>query len=191
MTTVDVRFDPQVWIGLPGSWDASTWADPRDWAREVAETAWTAREREPGEQGPDHLALALLMHAQSPLAGASYRRTFLWLPDPAAEPLAVHLEGYVEEGERDEALRDLGRTDPDGAVEPPVVEPFDTPGLGQGLRVLRYEDTDDGVVLVLSYAFRAGGLDVRLWLSSYDTAAALRALEDVDELARALVLTGG
>lgn len=190
MTTVDARFDPQVWIGLPGSWDSSTWADPRDWAREVAETVWGNREPGPGEQGRDHLALALIMHAENPLNGATFRRSFLWLPHPTSEPLAVHLECYLVEGDRDQALRDLGQADPEGAVEPPVVEAFSNPALGTGLRVLRYAlDPEDGsVALVLSYAFRAGGLDVLLWLSSLDPAAALGALEDVDGLARALVL---
>ena len=190
MISVHAEPDLQVWVGMPGQWDDATWADPRDWAREVAQTLWADHQPEPGGQGVDHLALALAMHAQSPLAGAPHRRTWLWLPNPTDEPLPLHLEGYVEQGERGQALRELARADQDGAVEAPVVEPFASTALGTGLRVLRYEvDPDDGaVVLILSYAFRAGGLDVRLWTSTYDTAAGLRALDDIDALARSLML---
>ena len=188
MTTVDAELDPQVWIGLPAQWDETTWTDPRDWARETAEIHWAGRRRRRGEMSPDHLALTLLMHSEN-LSGVDFRRTFFWLPDPTVEPMPVHLECYVAEGDREEALRELGRTEPDGAVEPPVVEPFHSPGLGEGVRVIRYVSTDEGVVLVLSYAFRTLDMDVRLWLSTYDTAAALRVLDGVDDLARSLAVT--
>ena len=189
MTTVDVDFDAGVWVGVPGEWSEETWPDHRDWAREVAGIVWGGADPV-GGQGPDHLALGLAMLAESPFANAPFRRTFLWLPEPTSTLLPVYLEAYAAEGDPDQALRDLTRADAPGAVEPPVLVPFPSPHLGDGLRVLRYAvDPQDGaVVLTLSYAWRAGGMDVLLWLSTFDTSLALRAMEDVDDLARAVHL---
>jgi hypothetical protein len=190
MTTVDVHLPTDVWVGVPGEWTEETWPDYRDWAREVADLVWTGATPSPGEQGPDHLALGLAMVAESPLSGDPSRRTFLWLPGPTSAILPVHLEAYAAEGDRDEALRELAQADQGGAVEKPVVEPFGSEHLGEGLRVLRYavDPSDAAVVLTLSYAWRADGLDVLLWLSTFDTGLALRAMDDVDDLARAVHL---
>jgi hypothetical protein len=187
--TVDVHLPTDVWIGMPGEWTEDTWPDHRDWAREVAEIVWTDAAPTDG-QGPDHLALGLAMLAESPLADNPARRTFLWLPGPTSTLLPVHLEAYFADGDRDEALRELTRADPAGAVERPIAEQFLSDHLGEGLRVLRYEahPTDGAVVLTLSYAWRAGGLDVLLWLSTFDTSLAFRAIHDVDDLARSVHL---
>jgi hypothetical protein len=130
------------------------------------------------------------MLAEGPLAAAPARRTFLWLPGPTSALLPVHLEAYAADGDRDDALRELTRADAAGAVERPIVEPFPSDHLGEGLRVLRYavDPKDGAVVLTLSYAWRAGGLDVLLWLSTFDTSLAFRAMDDVDDLARSVHL---
>lgn len=190
VTTVDVHLPTDVWIGVPGEWTEETWSDHRDWAREVADTVWAGASPGPGQQGPDHLALSLTMLAESPLLELAWRRTFLWLPGPTSELLPVHLEAYASLGERAESLAELTRADEPGAVEKPIVEPFPSEHLGEGIRVLRYAaDPQDGaVVLTLSYAWRAGDLDVLLWLSTFDTSLALRAMEDVDGLARSVHL---
>ena len=189
MTTVDVQLDTTVWIGVPGEWSEETWPDHRDWAREVAETVWAGADPVQG-QGPDHLALGLAMLAESPLLSLEWRRTFLWLPGPTSDLLPVHLEAYAAEGERAESLAELTRADEPGAVEKPVLEPFPSEHLGDGIRVLRYaaDPRDGAVVLTLSYAWRAGDLDVLLWLSTFDTGLALRAMDDVDALARTVHL---
>ena len=129
------------------------------------------------------------MVAEAPWAGSPSRRTFLWLPEPSSDVLPVHLEAYQAEGDRDEALRELTYADA-AAVEPPVVEPVVSPHLGEGLRVLRYavDPEDEAIVLTLAYAWRAEGLDVRLWISTSDTGLALRAAPDVDDLAQAVRL---
>jgi len=187
--TVDVHLPTDVWIGMPGEWTQETWPDSRDWAREVAEIVWADVVPTDG-LGPDHLALGLAMLAESPLANDPARRTFLWLPPPTSAVLPVHLEAYAADGDRDDALRELAGADPAGAVERPIVEPFLSDHLGEGLRVLRYavDPADGAVVLTLSYAWRAEGLDVLLWLSTFDTPLACRAMDDVDDLARAVHL---
>jgi hypothetical protein len=190
VTTVDVHLSTDVWIGVPGEWSEETWPDHRDWARDVADAVWAGASPAPGGQGPDHLALGLAMLAESPLLDLAWRRTFLWLPGPTSDFLPVHLEAYAAEGERAESLAELTRADEPGAVEKPIVEPFRTEHLGDGIRVLRYaaDPRDRAVMLTLSYAWRAGDLDVLLWLSTFDTGLALRAMDDVDELARAVHL---
>ncbi len=191
MSTVDVDFDTDVWVGVPREWTGETWTHHRDWAREVAEIVWTGARPHRGRPGVDHLALGLALLAESPVI-APGRHTYLWLPEPMAELLPVHLDAFVAEGEAEEALRDLVRAHPAGAVEAPIVEPFDNPHLGEGLRALCYaiHPEDDAVVLTLSYAWRVGDTDVRLWLSTFDTGLALRAMDDVDDLARGIHLAG-
>jgi hypothetical protein len=107
-----------------------------------------------------------------------------------SELLPVHLEAYAAEGEHAESLAELTRANESGAVEKPIVEPFRSEHLGEGVRVLRYaaDPRDGAVVLTLSYAWRVGDMDVLLWLSTFDTGLALRAMDDVDALARAVHL---
>ena len=188
-SNADVDFDTDVWIGVPREWTPETWTDPRDWAREIAQIVWSGTRPRRGQRGVDALALGLALLTESPIIQPG-RFTFLWLPEPMVDLLPVHLDAFVAEGEPDEALRDLVRADPEGAVEAPVVEPFANPHLGEGLRALRYavEPREGAVVLTLSYAWRAGDTDVRLWLSTVDTGLALRAMDDVDDLARAVHL---
>ena len=188
--TVDADFDRQIWIGVPGEWNETTWPDYRDWARQVADALWKGWTPAPGQMGPDHLALVLAMHAENPLLAAAYRRCFLWLPEPAAEPFPVFLEGYIADGDREQALQDMAGAHPDGAVEAPIVEEFVNAQLGAGIRVLRYStDPERGnIILTLSYAWRTGESDILLWMSTTDTASALGALADIDDLARSVVL---
>src|SRR3712207_1510529 len=57
MSTVDVHFDTDVWVGVPREWTEETWTDHRDWAREVAEIVWTGARPRRGRPGVDHLTL--------------------------------------------------------------------------------------------------------------------------------------
>ena len=190
MRTVDVALDTDIWVGLPGEWGVRTWPDHRVWAREVADTVWSGVDPQPGQGGPDHLALALAMLAEDPAAEDPARRSFFWLPGPMTMPLPVHLTAFVAEGDRDESLRELTGADVPGAVAEPVVETFRSEHLGAGLRVLRYaaDPEDDAIIFTLRYAWRAADLDVLLWLSTFDSGLALRAMDDVDGLARAIHL---
>lgn len=192
MTTVDVDLDTDVWIGLPNEWTEETWPDHRDWAREIADLVWTGAEPGPGEPGPDHLALGLAMLAESPLVAHPARSAYLWLPGPTIDVLPVFLEVYVAEDDRDATLRALTRAD-EPALREPQVEPFVSEHLGEGIRVLRHvaDPQTDDVATTLSHAWRAGGLDVLLWMTTFDAPLAARATDDVDDLARGLHLVDG
>ena len=190
MTLVDIDLDTDVWIGMPSVWTQETWTDHRDWAREIADLVWTGAVPAPEEMGPDHLALGLAMMAESPMVAHPARTTYLWLPGPMWEILPVFLEVYIAEGDREETLRELTRADEPGALRDPVVEPFVTEHLGEGIRVLRHavEPEDDSVFLTLSYGWRAGGADILLWMTTFNTPLAAEAMDDVDALARAVHL---
>ncbi|MGI5427794.1 hypothetical protein [Streptomyces sp. CA-179760] len=99
----------------------------------------------------------------------------------------------IEEGEdRKTALRELTHADASYTVEPPIVEDFDSPHLGSGLRVLRYyQDEDSNEVHVgLRYAWRyeksTEVADVLIILADPDAGRILRSLDDVDEFARTI-----
>ncbi|TLS42766.1 hypothetical protein FE633_29400 [Streptomyces montanus] len=119
---------------------------------------------------------------------------FLHLPHPREIPLPAYVDLVeIEEGEdRKTALRELTHADASYAVEPPIVEDFDSPHLGAGLRVLRYyQDEDSNEVHVgLRYAWRyekgKEAADVLIILADPDAGRILRALDDVDEFARTI-----
>jgi hypothetical protein len=185
---------PLMWPepGLEGVEEAQT---PEAWARYFAEHLWedfAAEKPEPGEV--DLLTNILLMYAiRAPAAFPDFE-VFLHLPHPREIPLPAYVDLVeIEEGEdRETALRELTHADASYAVEPPIVEDFDSPFLGVGLRVLRYyqDEGSNEVHVGLRYAWRyekdKEAADVLIILADPDASRILRALDDVDEFARTI-----
>ncbi|MER7398443.1 hypothetical protein ABT381_23385 [Streptomyces sp. NPDC000151] len=191
------------WIRIPLMWpepgleDVEEAQSPEAWARYFAEGLWedfASEKPEPGEV--DLLTNILLMYALRAPAAFPGFEVFLHLPHPREIPMPTYVDLVeIEEGEdREAALRALTHADADYAVEPPVVEDFDSPHLGSGLRVLRYyqdPDPDSNEVHVgVRYAWRyekdSEAADVLIILSDPSAGRVLRALEDVDEFARTI-----
>ncbi|MER6673380.1 hypothetical protein [Streptomyces sp. NPDC000983] len=191
------------WIRIPLMWpepgleDVEEAQTPETWARYFAEGV---REdfapQEPGPGEVDLLADILLMYAIRAPAACPDSEVFLHLPHPREIPLPAYVDLVeVEEGEdRQKALRELTHADAGCAVEPPVVEDFDSPHLGTGLRVLRYyedeaEDSNE-VHVGLRYAWRhergTEAADVLIILADPDAGRILKALDDVDAFARTI-----
>jgi hypothetical protein len=178
--------------GLENVEEAQT---PEAWARYFAEGLWedfASEKPEPGEV--DLLTNILLMYAiRAPAAFPDFE-VFLHLPHPREIPLPAYVDLVeIEEGEdRKTALRELTHADASYAVEPPIVEDFDSPHLGAGLRVVRYyQDEDSNEVHVgLRYAWRyekgTEAADVLIILADPDAGRILRALDDIDEFARTI-----
>jgi hypothetical protein len=178
--------------GLENVEEAQT---PEAWARYFAEGLWedfASEKPEPGEV--DLLTNILLMYAiRAPAAFPDFE-VFLHLPHPREIPLPAYVDLVeIEEGEdRKTALRELTHADASYAVEPPIVEDFDSPHLGAGLRVVRYyQDEDSNEVHVgLRYAWRyekgTQAADVLIILADPDAGRILRALDDIDEFARTI-----
>jgi hypothetical protein len=187
------------WIRIPLMWpepgleDVEEAQTPEAWARYFAEGLWedlASEKPEPGEV--DLLTNILLMYAiRAPAAYPDFE-VFLHLPHPREIPLPVYVDLVeIEEGEdRTTALRELTHADASYTVEAPIVEDFDSPHLGTGLRVLRYyQDEDSNEVHVgLRYAWRyekgTEAADVLIIVADPDAGRVLRALDDIDEFAR-------
>ncbi|MFC9228079.1 hypothetical protein ACFTZI_03790 [Streptomyces decoyicus] len=191
------------WIRVPLMWpepgleDVEEAQSPEAWARFFAEGLWAdfaSEKPKPGEA--DLLTNILLMYALRAPAAFPDFEVFLHLPHPREIPLPAYVDLVeIEEGEdRATALRALTHADASYAIEPPIVEDFDSPHLGTGLRVLRYyqdQDEDSNEVHVgLRYAWRfekgTEAADVLIILADPDAGRILRSLDDIDEFARTI-----
>ncbi|WP_052865664.1 hypothetical protein [Streptomyces niger] len=191
------------WIRVPLMWpepgleDVEEAQSPEAWARYFAEGLWedfAAKKPEPHEV--DLLTNILAMYARKAPPAFPGFEVFLHLPHPRDIPLPAYVDLVeIEEGEdRETALRELTHADASYAIEPPIVEDFDSPHLGTGLRVLRYyQDPDPGsneVHVGLRYAWRyekgTEAADVLIILSDPSASRILQAFEDVDAFARTI-----
>jgi hypothetical protein len=185
--------DWQVWVAGPAPERLDD--DPVDvesWAQDMSSRIWQASGREPDPNGLPRLAGFLRATGRRDYPSAiPWAVKWIHLPDPDDIPLALVLALFEADGPADEVLREMvGADDPD-TVEPAMVEEF-TGRLGAGFRGLSYrtEATAGGAVFAtLAYSWRveAIGTDVRLW-GTYTPQRVLAALDDADELARALHL---
>ena len=147
MKAIDVDADWTVWVPVPWRWNEDTYLDHRDWARDAAEAVFDeARDR----SGVDRLAGVLAFVAEDPkLTPEQAQGAYIHLPEPDMDVLPVYVQFFAEEDERDVALREMSYAD-GNAVEPPLVEPFSTERLGEGVRVLRSMDDIEDLVRSIS-----------------------------------------
>ncbi|MFC6062186.1 hypothetical protein [Streptomyces ochraceiscleroticus] len=188
------------WIRVPLMWpepgleDVEAAQSPQAWARIFAEAWWedfATEKPRPGEV--ELLTDILVMHANRAPAICPGFDVFLHLPHPRDIPITVFVDLLeIEEEDCDTALRELTHADADYAIEPPIVEKFDSPHLGTGLRVLRYfQDEDSNEVHAgLRYAWRyesgSEAADVLILLSHPEPGRIIRAFPDIDEFARTI-----
>lgn len=130
------------WIRIPLMWpepgleDVEEAQSPEAWARYFAEGLWedfASEKPKPGEV--DLLTNILLMYALRAPAAFPDFEVFLHLPHPREIPLPAYVDLVeIEEGEdRETALRALTHADASYAIEPPIVDDFDSPHLGSRL----------------------------------------------------------
>ena len=106
------------------------------------------------------------------------------MPEPDVDVLLVMVDLFQAEGDADDAFAELVELAAP-AVEPPVLEPFDFPHLGQGRSLLRYSRGDeDDLVLARHLHVRAEDLDLHVHLATVDLPRAHRAMPDVEALAQ-------
>ncbi|WP_419995855.1 hypothetical protein [Streptomyces boninensis] len=196
-----MRLSP--WIRIPLMWpepgleDVAEAQTPEAWARYFAAGIWEdfkSEKPQPGEV--DLLTDMLVMYANRAPSAFPGFEVFLHIQHPREIPLPAYVDLVeIEEGEdRETALRALTHANAEYAIEPPIVEEFQSPHLGSGLRVLRYyQDPDEGsneVHVGLRYAWRyekgTEAADVLVILADPDASRILRALDDIDEFARTI-----
>lgn len=182
---LDVDYDPAVWVAVPLDFPDGDWEFAQDWADEVTDGFVEDGVLTPAARAD--LASQLVANATF-FADHPDLTPYLHLPRVDQEPLAVTVELLEAEGDTGQALRELTGADDEQVVEPVQVEPVDVPGLGTGIRVLRFID-DDGLVVCVDYAWRVDDVDVHVAASTDDLPRLLGALDDIAAFAAGMRLS--
>lgn len=195
--------DRSVWLQVPTEWPVpgqeEEFPDIPTWADRAARAIWTESELNPGSTGIDYLTGVLSHAAEEFPAVYPGFDVLMHLPGPLELPITVAIGGLdTSDLGPDEAERELrswaGEGDPE-AVEPPLIEDFDSPRLGKGLRGLRYtireDDPDRTVNAALHYVWDVPQLGCQIYMATAvpDPAQLIAAMEDFDGLARSIGLS--
>lgn len=191
----NVAYDPGTWLELPNYWGPEGWASPVDWAAEAARYLWLDLKPEPESVARTETILTQFAENYGgsdpdiPFEVVGY----LHLPHPAMLPL--YLRVWVDDSPG-LTVAEAAQADDPNAVEPPVVEEFQTEHLGAGLRVLLYHSFEleadggparpDGLYASVRYAFAVPGHDEVLTVFALDPdlGRLIQAQEDIDEFVR-------
>lgn len=182
-TVCDHRF----WLACPRGFPPGY--DRDSWAAEVAQAWWDVSGLKYQRSSVDRLAALLRLIHEDSYASVPCHQIWIYLRDPAVLPLPVHIGIWQLSGDRDEQLTRLsGAGDPD-VVRPPVVSPFVTDNLGEGVRATRQKRREDGqLYAVLSFAFRSVEFetDVQVMASTTDLGALREATGDIEDFVRGM-----
>jgi hypothetical protein len=180
-----------VWIPCPAKFGEGD--DQDSWAQRYATQWWEASGAEHGLPQVVWLAKILADLRELTYRPGRCHLAVIHLPpgrpesSEIVEPLPVDIGVWQLRGEREARLRLLtNAADPD-AIEPPIVEEFESDKLGTGLKTLRYARLDDGSLYgAVNYAFRSEEheTDLRFSCSCPDLGLLQAVTPDVDELAR-------
>ncbi|MGN6608474.1 MAG: hypothetical protein ACTHMS_15875 [Jatrophihabitans sp.] len=183
MTGWRIDFDEALWVPVPFEFPDGPDATVEQWAEHRAAERRARGWGETAQSGPlEHLFLNLAAVAERQAAKGNL---YVLLPDDAPAVLLV-LVNIAPTGDRGELAEQLGAGDPAG-YDRPQVTPLETPALGEGLRVLRY-DTDGAGALTgtLAYGFRAEGADILVWTQADDPAALQLAVPFLDRFVQGI-----
>ncbi len=183
----EIDYDPAVWLpvpDLPPGPEADEWvgraagAVAADFASEFSLAAdYASRLRY--QLG----ILADLAHEKGP----DYGDLLAHLPGPDWAPFPVFVGFREPMSESPDYLLEVAGATGLPAVQPPVVEHVVTDDLGEGVRVLRYEqDGELGLIANLCYAWRAHETDVFVFAQTDDLARLEEIQPDVAALTAAI-----
>lgn len=172
------------WIVVPGAESFDGARGMHEWAMSTA----SARSRE-RQEATEWLAMSLAAIAATT---PELELRALYLPSVISELAIVRVLAV----DRGNTVADLaaaaGATDP-AAVEPPVVEPFETETLGVGVRSVRFlvAAYDRAVTGIVTYAFEVDSTVVRVSYADTDLTRLTELVDAVDRFVRALRLQYG
>jgi hypothetical protein len=193
--SLEVDYDPDVWIEVDRD------ADLDEWAVRVARQCYEDSALEPSDRQLTVLATQLrefaarLGEGDGPGGPGGLGIALLHLRYPEDGPLTAALISAADAGDGSEAsLRAIAGADDPGLIEPPDVQWIETP-LGVAMRVWRYAAHPDlgrsGVYAALTYIWHLPqyDADVRLTTSSFELGELTLAAEDIDHLAQGITIT--
>jgi hypothetical protein len=199
--------DPLKWLMIPPHWsDGTLYEGPEDFAAQEAPELWALwKDQNRGVSDPDPLAVdrtrTELQYYAEKFGGFDPTRlfetiTYLHVPSPTVSALPVRC--WVDDGPGLTAELAALVVDP-SAIEPPVVEPFHTKGLGKGIKATRHclfdaepgQDPDERQMWVaVRYAFKVPNRQavVTIVATHTDLGRMAAAQPDLDEFVNTITL---
>jgi hypothetical protein len=184
---VRVDPDPRFWIPCPAAFPAGM--DRESWAAEVAAAWWEQAGLRYSGPALTQLAQVFSFTQQHGYTMVPCHQIWIYLRDPARPPLPVHIGIWKAEGERGNRLRELAGADDQAGPRSPDISDVETPGLGSGLRVVRYRmSRDEDLIGVLGYSFRSTEFDtdLQIFTRSASPRQLTSAFSDIDDFVRGM-----
>jgi hypothetical protein len=181
-----------IWLPCPRVFPNGHDAD--SWSR-LASTMWWGKSDLPhDDHAVDQLAAVFRSVREIGYARIRSHQFWIYLRDPAAQPLPVYICVWKQQGERDRRLRMLTGADDGESVRKPQVAKVATGHLGTVLRAARYHALDDqgSLLCILSYAFRVEEheTDLQVFTSSTDLRALTAASDDIERFVQGITVHG-
>jgi hypothetical protein len=189
---VKVACELGIWLPCPRVFPAGH--DAESWSRLASTMWWGHSGLAHDDNAVDQLAAVFRSVREIGYARVHSHQFWIYLRDPAAQPLPVYICVWKQQGERDRRLRLLTGADDADSVRKPQVAKAATSHLGAGLRAARYRAQDDkgSLLCILSYAFRVEehGADLQVFTSSMDLRALTAAGNDIERFVQSITVHG-
>jgi hypothetical protein len=185
-----IAYDKTIWIPCPENFSGQLTRD--EWAEGFASLWWDASGLKHGKRQVKGLEKALLELQRGIYATQPCHSVVIHLPNVDVAPLPVCVAVWQAAGDRESQLRALVHADEPEAVETPLVEPFSTEQLGDGLKSQYLQRQPKGPELtgVVNYAWRVEPLetDLRVFTACGDLGRLQAAMPDIDQLTREITV---
>jgi hypothetical protein len=152
------EFDRMVWVPVPLAFKGTPWKDPAEWAWQAAlerlgrERGVVTKQMAKDEVTPR--ATQLLVARQTIAGRLPASSLYLHLPDSVCLPVYLGVAMRRSEGTLEEARARLGGFESENAKGSPLVEPFATDALGEGIRYSWTGENEQGEFDLANYVFR-------------------------------------
>lgn len=185
---IKVEFNKAIWVPCPVTFAPGV--DRETWAAGYARACWENSGLKYGKRPVAALAKTFAHIHESAYSTLPCHLALIHVRDPRAVPLLVCFGVWSAVGDRQDQIRTLAGADAPGVMKPPIVTDFPTEALGDGLKVMCYFQKTAGVSGTLSYAWRSEEFEtaVRLFTGTPDLGRLEGAMDDLDELARAITV---
>jgi hypothetical protein len=176
----EIDFDPATWLAIPEIRDEAELEEWVDRASQAVVKDFSAELKLVPEY-PEVVRYQLRVLGEMAQRRAADGSLILaHLPGPDWDPMPVEVAFVEPRSESPDYLLDMAGARGLPAVQPPTVEHVLTDDLGEGIRVLRYEDDKDlGLVANLCYAWRAHETDVFLFVQTDDLGRLEETADDI------------
>jgi hypothetical protein len=185
---VQAQGDRHLWIPCPAWFPEGH--DRGSWAAMMAGAWWEQSGLTYTATAVEQLAAMLRRIHEQGYAKVPCHQIWIYLRDPAAPPLPVHIGIWKMQDERNKRLRSLSGADDTASTRPPEVAELATETLGPGIRAMRYRMRESGALAMVGYAFRSEGFetDVQISTATRDLRQLGTAISDIEEFIRGVTV---